>query len=129
MFPGRDFNDAAFASCYRLSEPPRWHRAFASKSQSAGRFDYQLPFRTASLTVLIPEGEEYTMNIKVAVLSGLATLALISSGPASAKGAVKGAVVGATAGHFVGHGHAKSGAVAGAIIGHHHAAKKAKTAP
>ena len=58
----------------------------------------------------------------MAVGAGMA-LAVLSIGPAEAKGCIKGAVVGGVAGHYAGR-HGVLGAAAGCAIGRHEANKR-----
>lgn len=56
------------------------------------------------------------LALAAALMCGAAA-AVVSPGPADARGCIKGAIVGGVAGHFVHHGWL--GAAAGCFVGHH----------
>ena len=60
-----------------------------------------------------------------AAIFAIASLALIATSPADAKGCLKGAVVGGVAGHYAGH-HGVLGAIAGCAYGRHRANAQAR---
>ena len=67
------------------------------------------------------------MQRSVAILA-LASIMMIGSAAAHAKGCLKGAVVGGVAGHYAGH-HGVLGAAAGCLYGRHRAKQQERDSP